>query len=82
MENIINKRNIYSGDLTKYFDMVTLDNAAETLHKVFSVPSSICEVLAEMHKSLPTNVVVGESCYLNGPFYLKPPKVKDTSLPE
>lgn len=82
MENIVSKRNIYSGDLEKYFDMVTLDSAVESLHKKFKVPWPICDVLAEIHKSLPYNVMVGESCYLNGPFFLKPPKVKDTSLPE
>ena len=79
----MNKRNIYSGDLLKYFDMVSLDDAAESLHKVFGVPHSICHVISEMHKSLPTNVLVGENCYLvDKPVYIKPPKVIDYSLPE
>jgi hypothetical protein len=83
MENIVNKRNIYSGDLLKYFDMVSLDEAARSLSEVFGVPDSICSVISEMHKSLPTNVNVGESCYLvDKPVYLKPPKVIDYSLPE
>lgn len=79
----MNKRNIYSGDLLKYFDMVSLDEAARSLSEVFGVPDSICSVISEMHKSLPTNVNVGESCYLvDKPVYLKPPKVIDYSLPE
>jgi len=59
MENIVDKRNIYSGDLLKYFDMVDLDAATESLHRKFKVPWAICHFLESCHKSLPMNVNTG-----------------------
>lgn len=56
MENIIDKRNIYSYDLEKYFDKVDLRSTIETLSENFRVPWAICYCLGEMHKSLPTNI--------------------------
>jgi hypothetical protein len=55
MENIVTKRNIYSGDLTKYFDKIDLNSAIFTLSKM-GVPWSICSCLGRMHQSLPTNI--------------------------
>jgi hypothetical protein len=55
MENIINKRNIYSYDLEKYFDKVNLNSAVRTLSNTMDVPWSIAYCLGEMHKELPTN---------------------------
>jgi hypothetical protein len=55
LENIVNKRNIYSGDLTKYFDKIVLQSAVESL-ETFGVPKSIANTLGHIHKSLPTNL--------------------------
>jgi hypothetical protein len=55
MKNIVNKRNIYSGDLTKYFDKIVLQSAVEAL-EMYGVPKSISKTLGEIHKSLPTNL--------------------------
>ena len=38
MENIIDKRNIYSGDLQKYFDKVNLDSCYKALVDIYKVP--------------------------------------------
>jgi hypothetical protein len=56
MENIVDKRNIYSFDLTKYFDSVYLKSSIEALNEKFDVPWPICYYLGEMHKSLPINM--------------------------
>lgn len=77
MENIVDKRNIYSFDLVKYFDMVDLRAATDSLHKVFGVPVEICDYLEECHKSLPMNVNTGR--YLFKDLKVKPSEHK---LPE
>lgn len=58
MENIVTKRNIYSGDLVKYFDKIDLGAATETLHNK-GVPKAICKFFENSHKSLPMNVNTG-----------------------
>jgi len=77
MENIVDKRNIYSGDLTKYFDMVLLKSATDTLHNKFKVPWVICQFFEECHKSFPMNVNTGK-------YLIKNQKVKpwEHKLPE
>jgi hypothetical protein len=93
MENIVDKRNIYSGDLTKYFDMIDLESVGESLEKVFKVPKPIAHYLTELHKSMPTNMKERvESSFTGGLFLsaivgkhlISPPKVSvdEHMLPE
>jgi hypothetical protein len=56
MENIVDKRNIYSGDLLKYFDNIRLSSAMECLETKFEVPHRICYCLRRMHEALPVNM--------------------------
>lgn len=77
MENIVDKRNIYSGDLKKYFDMVDLKSAVESLNKCFNVPIEICDFFENCHMSLPENVNTGK--YLFKDLKVKP---SESMLPE
>lgn len=56
MENIINKRNIYSFDLTKYFDSINLQSIVDSLNDHFGVPKNISNFLGRIHQSLPSNM--------------------------
>jgi hypothetical protein len=59
MNNVANKRNIYSGDLEKYFDQVSIRAASEALYYKFNVPWLVCSFLEDCHKAFPTNVNFG-----------------------
>ena len=49
-------RNVYSIDLTKYFDRVSLKSCIESLERK-GVPSDFCQWLYYIHLSLPANIM-------------------------
>ena len=56
LDEIVEKRNIYSFDLVKYFDKVKLSSCVKAMVEVYKVPEVYAKYLWYIHLSLPSNI--------------------------
>ncbi len=56
LDEIVDKRNIYSFDLDKYFDKVKLSSCVKAMVEVYKVPEVYANYLWYIHLSIPKNI--------------------------